>query len=277
MLPDVRVCSVCAWRETCQKKFITPVDTFCRVHCPDYTKDVRIKDSEIGDRIVEYHLERWRMIGRPKLDFVVTISRQAGTGGSEIARRLAEEFKMDLVGRQLIDLVAKSTKMDVKMVQLLDEKAVSRIDSMITSFFVARHLSCDVYFRHLTRVVAAIGERGGSIIVGRGAHLILPRDKTIRLRFIAPKESRIDYFIRTRKTTHDEAQRYVERNDVDRAGFIRKYFKADADDPNNFDLVINTGEMGIETAYTAVAAVIRMRIQTKDEAKKGKHVLEGCR
>ena len=49
MIPDVRVCSVCAWREDCRKKFITPVDTFCRVHCPDYTRDVRIKDDEIGD------------------------------------------------------------------------------------------------------------------------------------------------------------------------------------------------------------------------------------
>ena len=270
MIQDVHICSVCAWREDCRKKFITPVDTFCRVHCPDYTKDVRIKESEIGDRIVEFHLERWRSIGRPKLDFVVTISRQAGAGGSEIARRLAEEFKMDLVGRQLIDLVAKSTKMDVKMVELLDEKAVREIDSMITSMFVARHLSSDVYFRHLTRVVAAIGERGWSIIVGRGAHLILPREKTIRLRFIAPKESRIGFFTRTRRMTHAEAQKYVEKKDADRSGFIKKYFKADAHDPPNFDLVVNTGEMGIEMAYTVVAAMIRKRIQAEEEAKRGR-------
>jgi cytidylate kinase len=268
MIPDVRVCSVCAWRETCQKKFVTVVDTFCRVHCPDYTKDVRIKDNEIGDKIVEYHLERWRSIGKPKLDFVVAISRQTGAGGSEIARRLAEEFTMDLVGRQLIELVAKSTKMNVKMVELLDEKAVSRIDSMITSFFVARHLSPDVYFRHLTRVVAAIGERGWSIIVGRGAHLILPREKTIRLRFIAPAESRIWFFIKTRQMTHAEAQRYVEKADADRSGFIKKYFKADADDPTNFDLVVNTGDLGIEAAYTVVAQVIRNRIQAEEKAKR---------
>ena len=135
------------------------------------------------------------------------------------------------------------------MVELLDEKAVSRIDSMITSFFVARHLSSDVYFRHLTQVVAAIGERGWSIIVGRGAHLILPPEKTIRLRFIAPKELRIGFFIMTRRMTHAEAQKYVEKKDADRSGFIRKYFKADADDPTNFDVVVNTGEMGIEMAY----------------------------
>jgi cytidylate kinase len=210
------------------------------------------------------------MIGKPKLDFVITISRQTGAGGSEIARRLAEEFKMDLVGRQLIELVARSTKMDVKMVQLLDEKAVSRIDSMITSFFVARHLSSDVYFRHLTKVLAAIGDRGWSIIVGRGAHLILPGEKTIRLRFIAPMESRIGFFMTSRQMTHAEAQRYVEKTDADRSGFIKKYFKVDSDDPINFDLVVNTGELGIETAYTAVAAVIRNRIQAEKDAIPGR-------
>lgn len=261
MNPDIRVCSVCAWRENCQKKFITPVDTFCRVHCPDYTRDVRIKESEIGDRIVEYHLERWRSIGRPKLGITVTISRQAGAGGSEIARRLAEEFKMDLVGRQLIELVAKSTKMNVKMVELLDEKAANRIDSMITSFFVARQLSPDVYFRHLTRVIAAIGDRGWSIIVGRGAHLIIPREKAIRLRFIAPDEYRIGHFMSKRQMTYDEAKGYVGKKDADREGFIRKYFKIDSNDPMNFDLVVNTGEMGIETAFTAAAALIRKRIE----------------
>jgi cytidylate kinase len=270
MIQDVRVCSVCAWRGTCQKRFITAVDTFFSVHCPDYTKDVRIKDNEIGDKIVEYHLERWRMLGRPKLDFVVAVSRQAGAGGSEIARRLAEEFKMDLIGRQLIEHVAKSAKMNVKMVELLDEKAVTRIDAMITSMFVARHLSSDVYFRHLTSVVAAIGERGWAVIVGRGAHLILPLAKTVRVRFIAPKESRIGYFVKTRKMTPAEAKIYVEKKDADRAGFIKKYFKAEADDPTDFDLVVNTGDLGIEGAFTAVAAVIRKRIQSEEEAKPGR-------
>jgi cytidylate kinase len=69
--------------------------------------------------------------------------------------------------------------------------------------------------------------------------------------------------------TQDEAQRYVEKNDPDRVGFIRKYFKADADDPNNFDLIVNTGELGIEKAFTAVAAVIRKQIQTGEGVKPG--------
>ena len=70
--------------------------------------------------------------------------------------------------------------------------------------------------------------------------------------------------------TRAEAQKYVEQKDEDRSGFIKKYFKADAHDPPNFDLVVNTGEMGIEMAYTVVAAMIRKRILTEEEAKRGR-------
>jgi cytidylate kinase len=262
---DKRVCSICAWRENCQKRFMVSVDAHFNVHCPDYTRDVRVKDSEIDEKIVEYQIDRWRRTEKSGLDVVVTISRQAGAGGSEIARRLAEEFKMDLIGRQIIQHVAKSARMTTQVVEFLDEKAVSRIDSMINSMFVNRHLSADVYFNHLTRAIAAIGEHGNAIIVGRGAHLLLPKEKTLRFRFIAPQECRIRHFIKSRDMTRAEAEKYVEKRDTDRTGFIRKYFKADADDPCHFDLVINTEMLGIEGAFLTVSAAIRHRIKPVKE------------
>jgi cytidylate kinase len=86
----------------------------------------------------------------------------------------------------------------------------------------------------------------------------------LRLRFIAPREARIGHFIKARQMTPAEAKSYVERKDAHRAGFIKKYFKADADDPTDFDLIVNTAELGIERAFTAVAAVIRQRITAKE-------------
>jgi cytidylate kinase len=264
---DKRVCSICAWRENCQKRFSVSVDAHFNVHCPDYTRDVRIKDSEIDEKIVEYQIERWRRSGKSSQDVIITISRQAGAGGSEIARRLAGEFQMDLIGRQIIQHVAKSAQMSTRVVEFLDEKAVSRIDSMINSIFASRHLSADVYFRHLTRAIATIGEHGNAVIVGRGAHLLLPKEKTLRFRFIAPQECRIQHFMKSRDMTRSEAQKYVEQRDADRMGFIRKYFTADADDPSHFDMVVNTEMLGIEGAFQIVSLATRQRIKPPGEAK----------
>lgn len=267
-MSDKRVCSICAWRQHCQKRFIVTTDALFNVNCPDYSRDVTIKDSDVQSKVVEYQLERWRMIKKPKLAFVVTISRQTGAGGSEIARRLADEFKMDLMGGQIIQHVAESTRMSSKVVETLDEKAVTRVDSMVASMFANRHLSPDVYFRHLTRVIATIGEHGNAIIVGRGAGFILPKDKTLRVRFIAPLDFRVRHFMETRGLTQPEAKKYVEKRDAGRVGFIKKYFKVDAGDPSHYDMVVNTEMLGMDGAVLAVSGAIQHRIKSRAEEIK---------
>jgi cytidylate kinase len=249
---------------------VVSTDALFNVNCPDYTRDVTIKDSEVESKVVEYQLERWRMVKRPKLDFVITISRLPGAGGSEIARRLADELHMDLMGGQIIQRVAESTRMSTNVVETLDEKAVTRIDSMINSMFASRHLSPDVYFRHLSRVIAAIGEHGNNIIVGRGANFILPKEKTFRIRIIAPQEYRIQHFVKTRDLTHAEAQKYVEKRDADRAGFIKKHYKEDPADPGHYDLVINTEMLGIDGAVEAILGAVNYRIKTGAAAERPK-------
>ncbi len=267
-----KVCSICAWRQNCQKRFMVSTDVLFNVNCPDYTRDVTIRDSEVESKVVEYQLERWQMVKRPKLDVIVTISRLTGAGGSEIARRVAEEFHMDVIGGQIIQHVAESSKMSAKVVETLDEKAVTRIDSMINSMLVNRHLSPDVYFRHLTRVIATISEHGNTVIVGRGANYILPKEKTLRVRVIAPLEYRIQHFVKTRGMTRGEAQQYVERRDGDRLGFVKKYFKVDAADPCHYDLVVNTEMLGIEGAVSTIAGAIQHRIRTGTDVRSPKSV-----
>ena len=46
---EKKYCSICAWRENCQKRFHVSIDSSGYVHCPDYTRDFRIKDSNIDE------------------------------------------------------------------------------------------------------------------------------------------------------------------------------------------------------------------------------------
>lgn len=247
-------CFLCAWREKCQKRFSIATDFALNVNCPDYTRDVTIRERDLEEQKVKFQLERWRHAVRKPSPYVITISREAGAGGSEIARRLAEELKMDLMGGQIIKRVAENAKMSTNVVETLDEKAVSRVDSMINSLFVSRHLSPDSYLRHLTWVIGTIGEHGNAIVVGRGANFILPKEKTFRVRFIAPKEYRVQHFMKSRGMTKAEATKYVEKRDEDRKGYIKNYFKADASDPSYYDMVINTEVTGIEGAVKTVVS-----------------------
>jgi len=264
---DRKVCSICAWRENCQKRFQIATDNLFNVSCPDYTRDVLIKDSEIEAKIVQEQLEKWQRERKPENVFTITISRQAGAGGSEIARLLAQKTKMDLMAGQIIQHVAESSKMSTKVVETLDEKAMTTMESWINSMFVSRHLWPSEYLKHLTRVIGTIGKHGNAIIVGRGAGYILPPETTFRVKIVAPLEYRIQSMMRIRNLSRPDAEKYIEKRDGDRIAFVKKYFQADAMDPLNYDLVINTEKVGIEGAVDTILIAFRDWTKKMEEKK----------
>jgi hypothetical protein len=54
MASNKRYCSICAWRATCQKRFSVTTDATGSVHCPDYTRDMTIKDQDIEEADKKY-------------------------------------------------------------------------------------------------------------------------------------------------------------------------------------------------------------------------------
>ncbi|MGZ6236082.1 MAG: cytidylate kinase-like family protein [Syntrophales bacterium] len=212
------------------------------------------------DQLVDEQLTKWqgatveRKSVKSKPATVITVSREPGSGGSEIARRLAEKLKMDLVGAQIIQKIAESAKISTKVIESLDEKEVSRRDDWLSSLFETRHLWIDDYLHHLTKVIGTFGRQGNMIIVGRGAQYILPPEDTFRLRFIAPMESKIQNVMRDAGCSKEDAKKYVIKTDSDRRAYLRKHFNADVTDPTHYDMVVNTGKIGIDGSVEAIAA-----------------------
>lgn len=210
--------------------------------------------------MVEEQLTKWksatmeRKAVKAKPAPVITISREPGSGGSEIARRLAQELKMDLVGAQIIQKIAESADISAKLIESLDEKQITRRDDWLSSLIETRHLWVDDYLRHLTKVIGTFGKQGNFIIVGRGSQYILPPEDTFRLRFIAAMEVKIQNVMRDFGSSREDAEKYIIKTDSDRRAYLRKYFNADVANPSDYDMVINTGKLGIDGSVEAVMA-----------------------
>jgi cytidylate kinase len=279
-----QICGLCAWRRDCQKRFKLSSEAFLGSHCPDYTRDLSIKatalneqedEKAIMDRMVAQQVDKWRKlldkalkhgieIEKYKGGPVITISREPGSGGSEIARRLAKALDMDLIGAQIIQHVADSAKMSRKVIESLDEKEVTFRDTLLSSLFGEYRPWPGEYLQHLTRVIGTIGVFGNTIIVGRGANHILPQEKAFKVRIIAPLEYRIKYFMEDRGYTKAEAEQYVVKTENNRKAFVRKFFNADVADPKHYDIVINTGGMTLEAATGAIIAAIKKKMNLED-------------
>lgn len=280
MAVERQICGICAWRRECQKRFKLSSEAFVGSHCPDYTRDLSIKsisaneqedEKAIMDKMVQQQLDKWRKlldkalkhgieIEKYKGGPVITISREPGSGGSEIARRLAKALDMDLIGAQIIQHVADSAKLSRKVIESLDEKEVTFRDTLLSSLFGEYRPWPGEYLQHLTRVIGTIGVFGNVIIVGRGANHVLPPEKAFNVRIIAPLEYRIKHFMEDRGYTRSEAEQYVIKTENNRKAFVRKFFNADVADPKHYDIVINTGGMTLEAATGAIIAAIKKKM-----------------
>jgi cytidylate kinase len=281
MAVERQICGICAWRRDCQKRFKLSSEAFLGSHCPDYTRDLSIKsiaadaledEKIVMDKMVQQQLDKWRRLldkclkqGIDIEDFkggpVITVSREPGSGGSEIARRLARALGMDLIGAQIIQHVADSAKMSRRVIESLDEKEVTFRETLLSSLFGEYRPWPGEYLQHLTRVIGTIGVFGNVIIVGRGANHVLPPEKAFKVRIIAPMDFRIKHFMEDRGYTKAEAEQYVIKTENDRKAFVRKYFNADVTDPKQYDIIINTGTMKLDAATITIITAFKKRME----------------
>ena len=252
---DKRICVICAWRENCTKRYRVKTNALFDVNCPDYTRDIKLKDRDV-DKLVEDQVYRWKQEKKEKPGQTITLSSQAGAGGGWVARILATELEMNIVGSELIHKVAESAHMSEKVIASLDEKSISLFDSLISSFFESRHIWPNEYIRHLSLVMHTNAKHGNIIIIGRGGSFIL-KDEAFRVRIIAPLETRVEKVMRDRQMSKKDAQEHVKKFDSDQVAFVRKYFKEDINDAKHYDIMINTQHIGIESAAESVKKALQ--------------------
>jgi len=210
------------------------------------------------ERMVDEQARRWELRraepgGRERRP-VITISRQHGAGGELLARRVAERLGYDLFDRELLHRISESSHLSEKVVSALDDRDRSLLDHWLQSMAIAPSLSPYTYFHYLTRVVGAIAHHGRAVIVGRGSHLILGPGRALRVLAVAPVAFRVRAVARLEEIGEAEARRRVAAVESERAAFRRRYFHTEAFDPCAFDLVLNTGTLGLDEAVAAVTA-----------------------
>lgn len=222
---------------------------------------MRIPKGRSVDRIVEDQIQQWQMsraaagkkeAGQPP---VITISRQPGSRGNEIAAKLAQTFGYNLFDREIIKQMAENTRISSRVLETLDENGLNMLEDVIATIVEQRHLWPDQYIKQLMKIIGTIGRHGNAVIVGRGSTFIIPAEQNIRLRFIASFENRIKKVADELNVPEEEARRQIYDAEARRRSFTRRYFYADIDEPAHYDLIINTDYMEDDQAVSMVKAL----------------------
>lgn len=189
---------------------------------------------------------------------MITLAREHGALGS-LAEKIAEQLGFKLWNRELLEAIATEIGIDDARLADNDERAHSRLDETLTDWILGADRSQTHYFATLRGIVRAIAREGSAIIVCRGANFILPPDKTLRVRVVAPLEARAAAIAAQKNISLREARHEARQVDHDREAFIRRSFRKNARDPTEYDVVVNTGSMPAEVVARVVADCYRDR------------------
>jgi len=183
---------------------------------------------------------------------VITVSREYGAGGGEVAQRLAAALGWELLDRELLHQAAAVEHVPDADLERLDEQALSLFDRL------SWHPPHQRYMHGITEVVRQAAGRGNVVLVGRGARQLLgERPNTFHLRLVAPREWRVQRMALREGWSHEQALLRCEASDRTRERFTRYFFGTTGSQPEQYDLVVNTGWVPLDDVVRCVTALVR--------------------
>jgi CMP/dCMP kinase len=206
---------------------------------------------------------------------IVTISRHYGAGGSSVAGIVAAELKAEVVDKKLIDEVARRLSIRPSDVEAESERPRSLLERLVRSFSALEPgLGMgwtppypDPLFDprkeiiHLTeQVIREVADTGNVVVLGRGAGFVLAdRPGVFKVFLRAPESVRIKTLMARFQLTEGDARRRMHETDSNRAAYIKQLYGRDWCDPDQYDLIINTGRVSYETAAQMILCGARAR------------------
>jgi cytidylate kinase len=195
----------------------------------------RADASQMVDQYIRDREQRLRKIKHPAICF----SRKIGVGALEIADILAEKINFRVADRELLDHMAQDAKLSDETVAFFDERYPGKMVELSAMLFGEKSFIMSDYIRNFISTVFTFADMGSTIFVGRGTHLILPRERVLAVRFICSNDYRIERLARILDVEEKEAQKILGKIDKEQRDFFKKAFGKKDASPYEFDMIIN--------------------------------------
>ena len=194
---------------------------------------------------------------------VITISRQQGSLGDEIAVAVARKLNYDCIDKKMIGYALADYGLQKPEIEKFDEKK--------PSFWQSFSYHGEKFLHLLKAVIYNFAGKENAVIIGRGAQVLLKDlPGALHVRIIAPIRIRMRRLVEQGGYDESVAEQILQRSDLDSAGFVRSYFGIDWNDSALYDLVINTGTISLDSA----AKLIVDAIESREFAQRSKEAAE---
>ena len=205
---------------------------------------------------------------------LITISRQYGAGGSEVARRVAASLGWRVVDNELVEEVATRAGLPREDVAEREERLPGFAERLARTLAastpelfaapapggtVPKLQEADLV-RITETVVAEVAAKGRVVLVGRAAPAVLAmEDNCLHVKLVAPRHYRIEAAAERLGVDLKKAAEITDETDARRERYLRQFYSRDWNDPVNYHMVLNTGVLGPEGATDVIAGEAKRR------------------
>lgn len=201
----------------------------------------------------------------------ITISREYGSGGGEIARRLAQKLGWRLIDHEVLLGVAQELDVSLAEVEIFDEHVGNLMTRFLNSMQTVdpgspsvlpqpQQMNAHDYREALHKVTQAAIAEGHVVIVGRGSQILLAKKRdTLHIRVVAPFELRVRYVMSREGLNPSQAKERIQFKDRGRARYLQAEHHIQPDNPHLYDLVINTSIIDLDGAVELICLALQQK------------------
>ena len=207
--------------------------------------------------------------------FYITIGRQKGAGGLEIAKRLSEEFGIPFYDKQLLDIAAKESGLSKDVFMNIDERRGSKfisgffsgiMGSLYTEYGASSGINREELFRIQSESIQHIANRESAIFVGRCADYILrERNACLNVFITATGDDRVERLLECNKIkdaeryTREEMIELLEKSDSKRENYYNYFTYKQWGAAASYDLCLNSSLLGIEGCVLIIKDIVKSK------------------
>jgi hypothetical protein len=189
----------------------------------------------------------------------VSVSREAGAGGSEIGQAVGQRLGWQVFDKNLLDQIADRYHVGREMLDLVDETQSNWVYDVLGNWMDCQIVPHAKYFHHLCSVIMTAAHCEHAVFIGRGAQFLLPRKQLLAVRLVASPKYRIRQLMERTGMNEKDAKRTMQETDAGRREFIQQFLHRDIDDPHFYDLVLNVEHCGREAVVDAILSALERR------------------
>jgi cytidylate kinase len=185
---------------------------------------------------------------------VICFSRKIGGGALEIADILAEKINFRVIDRAILEHMAEQTNLTEETVAFFDERYPGRMSELLAMLITEKSFVKSDYARQLAKSAIALADLEPTIFVGRGVHLIFPRERVLAVRCICSQEFRVKRLASQLSIGQKDAENRLREIDKEQRDFFKRIYQKKDASPYEFDLVINRDYLSDAEDAAAVVA-----------------------